>query len=68
MIGHMKTVSILVGGFLIFHDALNFKQFIGILLTLLGLFAYTFVRMSEQNQLPCKQWNGNSKSSIYSNV
>jgi solute carrier family 35 protein E3 len=57
MIGHMKTVSILVGGFMLFQDSLNFKQFIGILLTLFGLFAYTFVKMGEQNQLPCKQWN-----------
>jgi solute carrier family 35 protein E3 len=64
MIGHMKTVSILVGGFLLFQDTLNFKQFIGILLTLFGLFAYTFVRMSEQNQLPCKQWNANPVASM----
>jgi solute carrier family 35 protein E3 len=64
MIGHMKTVSILVGGFLLFQDTLNFKQFLGILLTLFGLFAYTFVRMGEQNQLPCKQWNANPVTSM----
>jgi len=57
MIGHMKTVSILVGGFMLFHDNLNFKQFIGILLTLFGLFTYTFAKMQEQGQLPCKRWN-----------
>ena len=59
MIGHMKTVSILVGGFLLFQDSLNFKQFLGILLTLFGLFSYTFVRMRELNQLPCARWNSN---------
>jgi solute carrier family 35 protein E3 len=59
MIGHMKTISILVGGFLLFQDNLNFKQFLGILLTLSGLFSYTFVRMREQNQLPCTRWNIN---------
>jgi solute carrier family 35 protein E3 len=64
MIGHMKTVSILVGGFLIFQDNLNFKQFLGISLTLFGLFSYTFVKMSEQNQLPCNRWNVNPTSSI----
>lgn len=64
MIGHMKTVSILVGGFLLFQDNLNFKQFLGIMLTLFGLFAYTFVKMGEQNQLPCKQWNANAGGSI----
>jgi solute carrier family 35 protein E3 len=64
MIGHMKTVSILVGGFLLFQDHLNFKQFIGILLTLFGLFAYTFVRMREQNQLPCIRWNINPTATV----
>jgi drug/metabolite transporter (DMT)-like permease len=64
MIGHMKTVSILVGGFILFHDTLNFKQFLGILLTLVGLFAYTFVKMGEQNQLPCPRWNTNVPTSI----
>ncbi|CAF1078871.1 unnamed protein product [Adineta steineri] len=64
MIGHMKTVSILVGGFMLFQDNLNFKQFLGILLTLFGLFAYTFVKMGEQNQLPCKRWNVNPTGSI----
>ncbi|CAF5096743.1 unnamed protein product [Rotaria sp. Silwood1] len=64
MIGHMKTVSILVGGYLIFKDSLNFKQLIGILLTLFGLFSYTFVKMSEQNQLPCKRWNANPTINI----
>ncbi|CAF3306392.1 unnamed protein product [Rotaria sp. Silwood2] len=57
MIGHMKTVSILVGGYMLFKDSLNFKQLIGILLTLSGLFSYTFIKMGEQNQLPCKRWN-----------
>ncbi|CAF0886902.1 unnamed protein product [Adineta steineri] len=64
MIGHMKTVSILVGGLLLFQDTLNFKQFTGIMLTLFGLFAYTFVRMREQNQLPCIRWNINPSTNI----
>ncbi len=64
MIGHTKTISILLGGFLLFQDDLNFKQFIGILLTLFGLFSYTFIKMSEQNQLPCTRWNVNSISNM----
>ncbi|CAF0823205.1 unnamed protein product [Adineta ricciae] len=59
MIGHMKTVSILVGGFILFQESLNFKQFLGIMMTLFGLFAYTLIRMREQNQLPCTRWNIN---------
>lgn len=64
MIGHLKTISILVGGFLLFQDNLNFKQFIGILLTIFGLFSYTFVRMGEQNQLPCTRWNTNPIANV----
>lgn len=62
MIGHMKTISILLGGFILFHEYLNIKQFMGILLTLFGLFSYTLVRMREQNQLPCTRWNINPTS------
>lgn len=64
MIGHMKTISILVGGYFLFQESLNFKQFLGILLTLFGLFSYTFVRMSEQNQLPCRRFNANVETSM----
>lgn len=64
MIGHLKTISILVGGFMLFDDNLNFKQFLGIMLTIFGLFSYTFVRMHEQNQLPCTKWNQNPTNNI----
>jgi hypothetical protein len=64
MVSHMKTVSILVGGFILFQDNLKFKQFIGILFTLFGLFSYTLVRMREQNQLPCTYWNINLTDNI----
>lgn len=64
MIGHMKTVSILVGGFLLFHDNLNIKQLFGIFLTLVGLFTYTFVKLSEDNKLPCVRWNKNPPGNI----
>ena len=64
MVSHMKTISILVGGFILFQDNLKFKQFIGILFTLFGLFSYTFVRMREQNQLPCTYWNINPTDNI----
>ncbi|CAF1208634.1 unnamed protein product [Adineta ricciae] len=64
MIGHLKTVLILVGGWFLFNDTLNFKQFIGILLTLFGLFTYSFVKMGEKNQLPCKRWNTDPGNSI----
>ncbi|UJR27816.1 hypothetical protein I4U23_009085 [Adineta vaga] len=64
MIGHLKTVSILLGGFILFQESLNFKQFLGILLTLFGLFSYTLIRMREQNQLPCTRWNINPTSNV----
>jgi solute carrier family 35 protein E3 len=64
MIGHMKTVSILLGGLILFQESVNFKQFNGIMLTLVGLFSYTFVRMHEQNQLPCNRWNLNPSANV----
>ncbi|CAF0974589.1 unnamed protein product [Didymodactylos carnosus] len=68
MIGHMKTISILVGGFVLFKDTLNIKQFFGIMLTLFGLFTYTFIRMRELNQLPCKSWNYITSTTTLSSV
>jgi hypothetical protein len=47
MVGHLKTVSILAGGYLIFRDSFNLKQFFGILLTVFGLFFYSLVKMKE---------------------
>ncbi|CAF1411141.1 unnamed protein product [Adineta steineri] len=59
MIGHMKTISILLGSFTLFDDFPSFKEFIEILLTLSGLFSYTFVRIDEENQLLCTRCNLN---------
>jgi drug/metabolite transporter (DMT)-like permease len=55
MVGHLKTVSILAGGYFLFNDSLNIKQFLGILLTLFGLFLYTFTRMKELSELQTLQ-------------
>ncbi len=55
MVGHLKTVSILAGGYLIFKDSLNLKQLFGILLTVFGLLFYTFAKLRELPKLASQQ-------------
>ncbi|CAF1448605.1 unnamed protein product [Adineta steineri] len=53
------TISILLRSFTLFDDFPSFKEFIEILLTLSGLFSYTFVRIDEENQILCTRCNLN---------
>lgn len=48
MIGHLKTILIILGGFLYFDENINLRQWIGIALTLFSSISYTIVRMREQ--------------------
>ncbi|XP_074661863.1 solute carrier family 35 member E3-like [Tubulanus polymorphus] len=48
MAGHVKFCTALLGGYMIFSDPLSFRQFIGILLTLTGVVAYTHIKMQGQ--------------------
>lgn len=50
VIGYLKTVIVFVGGYLIFDTVVDNKQVLGIALTLLGVLAYTYVKVSEENQ------------------
>jgi hypothetical protein len=45
VLGHFKLCTVLAGGFLIFQDNLNMQQAVGILLTLIGIFAYTHYKL-----------------------
>lgn len=47
VLGHFKLCSVLGGGFLLFHDPVNSMQGLGIVLTLVGIFAYTHVSLKE---------------------
>ena len=57
MVGHLKTVLILAGGYLIFDDNLNRKQTFGILLTLFGLLFYTFAKQRECSDVSSRTTN-----------
>lgn len=48
VLGHFKLCSILVGGFVLFGDELNGGQAQGIALALVGIFVYTYFKLSEQ--------------------
>jgi hypothetical protein len=45
VLGHFKLCTVIVGGFLVFHDPLNINQGIGIAVALLGIFVYTHFKL-----------------------
>ena len=48
MVGHCKFCVTLIGGFLLFRDPIAANQFLGILSTLSGIAAYTYLKLREQ--------------------
>ena len=46
----LKLCATILSGPLIFGDELNFKQIQGILLTLVGVFYYTYVKLQEKSK------------------
>lgn len=48
--GHFKFCATMIGGVLIFNDVLQTNQYIGIFLTLIGVFSYSHLKMKERNQ------------------
>ncbi|CAF3219760.1 unnamed protein product [Rotaria socialis] len=44
MIGHTKTLLIILVGSIIFHEALNIKQIFGLGFTMFGVFIYTYFK------------------------
>ncbi|KAL4226729.1 hypothetical protein ACF0H5_014709 [Mactra antiquata] len=47
MVGHLKFCLTLLGGFILFHDSLNYLQICGIVTTLAGVVAYTHFKLQE---------------------
>eukprot|EP00047_Mylnosiga_fluctuans_P020544 m.93456 g.93456 ORF g.93456 m.93456 type:complete len:323 (+) comp8538_c0_seq1:2133-3101(+) len=47
VLGHFKLCTVIAGGFLIFGDPLNRAQGMGIVLTLIGVFTYTHLKLNE---------------------
>jgi len=48
MVGHMKFCITLIGGYLIFNDAMKLHQLLGVSLTFLGIIVYTYFKLEEQ--------------------
>jgi solute carrier family 35 protein E3 len=48
IVGHLKTVCILMTGFIFFHDSMGFAKFFGIVCALAGVFWYSKIKMDEQ--------------------
>ena len=48
MVGHCKFCVTLIGGFLLFRDPIAANQLLGILSTLSGIAAYTYLKLREQ--------------------
>jgi len=48
--GHFKFCATLLGGSVIFNDALQSNQYLGILLTLCGVFSYSHFKMKENRK------------------
>ena len=51
MVGHCKFCVTLIGGFLLFRDPIAANQLLGILSTLSGIAAYTYLKLREQARL-----------------
>lgn len=42
VLGHLKTVLVLLGGWLLFEEAINYKQLAGMSLAVLGMVGYGY--------------------------
>jgi solute carrier family 35, member E3 len=54
VIGHLKSCLIILGGFVIFKYPPQEKQIVGIALTLVGIFWYTYLKNKPQKTPPPK--------------
>ena len=53
--GHLKTVIILAGGFVLFDEKMPAKKLGGVLLALLGIVWYSGLKMQKASALPAQQ-------------
>ena len=48
MVGHMKFCITLIGGYLLFNDAMKVHQLLGVCCTFSGITVYTYFKLEEQ--------------------
>ncbi|KAK3585822.1 hypothetical protein CHS0354_038344 [Potamilus streckersoni] len=66
MVGHLKFCLTLLGGYVLFHDSLQFLQVLGIFTTLAGIIAYTHFKMEERKKpvLPSAESSREEKTNL----
>ncbi|XP_076357378.1 solute carrier family 35 member E3-like isoform X2 [Tachypleus tridentatus] len=50
VLGQLKFCLTLIGGYVLFHDPIQGVQFLGILMTFIGVYLYTHIKLKEQQQ------------------
>ncbi|XP_075751116.1 solute carrier family 35 member E3 isoform X1 [Rhipicephalus microplus] len=56
VVGHMKLMLVLVGGFVVFQDPVHTEQAIGIVVTLTGVLLYTYIKVQQSaKERPLKE-------------
>lgn len=56
--GHLKTVIILAGGFVLFDEAMPPKKLVGVLCALCGIIWYSALKMQQQKPSPTSAASG----------
>ena len=46
--GHFKLTVIILGGWILFDSAMNWRNALGVCITLIGVFVYTHFKMEDQ--------------------
>ena len=49
VVGHLKTILILLLGFILFDESISFRTSIGISIAIIGMIFYSYFKISNQN-------------------
>lgn len=52
VVGHIKTVAIVAGGFMLFGDDYTTQKLLGLAFAMTGIVGYSWLKMAEAGQLP----------------
>uniref|UniRef100_A0A023GD29 Putative glucose-6-phosphate/phosphate and phosphoenolpyruvate/phosphate antiporter n=1 Tax=Amblyomma triste TaxID=251400 RepID=A0A023GD29_AMBTT len=47
VVGHLKFMLVLAGGFIVFQDPIHFEQAVGIVITVAGVLLYTYIKVQQ---------------------
>lgn len=60
--GHLKTVLILSGGFVLFNESMPMKKLAGVVLAMVGIIWYSSLKMQKAGPPPAAQGKGSAKT------